>query len=102
MIASHLLDAYHAAEDGLDADELRTEAVAALRRAARRAATVGAPETAERSYLTASEHASEAEQADLRRLPRWRCRQGAMEEALGLLNRAATAYTAARRDGRPR
>ena len=37
--------------DDDDAPGLRTEAIAALRRAARRAATVGAPAAAERAYL---------------------------------------------------
>ena len=78
VIATHLLDAYHAADDDPDAAELQARAVAALRRAARRAVTVGAPEVAQRSYLTASEHASEEEQpALLRRRARWRCKPDA-------------------------
>ena len=55
VIAAHYLDAYRAAGDDPDAEELRTETMAALSRAAQRAAIVGSPETAERAFLTASE-----------------------------------------------
>src|ERR1700722_2653851 len=54
MIASHHLAAYQAAANDPDAPELRERAAAALQRAARRAATVGAPDAAQRGYLTAS------------------------------------------------
>ena len=65
-IAAHYFDAYRAAGDDPDAEPLRLEAIAALRRAGQRAATVGAPETAERSYLAAAELAAdEREQAEL-------------------------------------
>ena len=73
--------------------------MAALRRAARRAVTAGAPEVAQRAYLTASEHASEEEQPGLvEAAGEMAVQAGRLEEALGLLNRAATAYTAARRE----
>ncbi|HET9718455.1 MAG TPA: adenylate/guanylate cyclase domain-containing protein [Solirubrobacteraceae bacterium] len=52
-IATHLLDAYRAAQADPDALQIRERAVEALRRAAQRAGTVGAPETAERTYLHA-------------------------------------------------
>jgi class 3 adenylate cyclase/tetratricopeptide (TPR) repeat protein len=55
VIAAHYLDAYRAAPGDPDADELRREALQASRRAARRAATVGAPAMAERAYRTALE-----------------------------------------------
>ncbi len=43
VIATHCLDAYRAAGEDQDSAELRGRAVAALRRAAQRAATVGRP-----------------------------------------------------------
>ena len=51
MIATHLLDAYHAATDDPDAPELQARAGEALRRAARRAVTVGALEVAQRCRI---------------------------------------------------
>jgi class 3 adenylate cyclase/tetratricopeptide (TPR) repeat protein len=66
VIAAHLLDAYRAAAGDPDEDELRAGALAALRRGAQRAASVGAPETAARTYRTAAELAAgPAERADL-------------------------------------
>ena len=61
VVAAHYLQAYRCASGGDDADQLRAEAVAALRRGAQRAAAVGAPRTAERAYgkaigLAADEH----------------------------------------------
>ncbi len=47
VIASHLLDAFRASTGDPDEDELRSEALEALRRAIRRAENVGAPDTAE-------------------------------------------------------
>jgi class 3 adenylate cyclase/tetratricopeptide (TPR) repeat protein len=99
VIATHLLDAYHAAADDPDAPELQARAVAALRRAARRAVTAGAPEVAQRAYLTASEHAGEEERPGLvQAAGEMAVQAGRLEEALGLLDSAATAYTAARRE----
>ena len=96
VIATHLLDAYHAAGEDPDAPELRARAVAALRRAAQRAAMVGAPEAAQRAYLTASEHAPEDEQPGLVQAGGEMALQaGRVEQALGLLDRAAAAYAAA-------
>jgi class 3 adenylate cyclase/tetratricopeptide (TPR) repeat protein len=59
VIAAHYLAAYHAGMDDPDADDLRAAALAALRRAAQRASTVGAPEAAERAYRKAIELADE-------------------------------------------
>ena len=53
VLAAHYLQAYRSAADDSDAIQLRTEAIAALRRGAQRAAAVGAPQTAERAYRTA-------------------------------------------------
>jgi class 3 adenylate cyclase/tetratricopeptide (TPR) repeat protein len=55
VVAAHYLDAYRAAADDPDADELRAEALTASRRAARRADTVGAPALAEKAFRTALE-----------------------------------------------
>ncbi len=55
VVASHYMDAYEAGRGDPDAPELRAEALAALRRAARRAETVGAADVAERIYRSALE-----------------------------------------------
>jgi tetratricopeptide (TPR) repeat protein len=66
VLAAHYLQAYRAAADDSDATQLRTEAIAALRRGAQRAAAVGAPQTAERAYRTAIDlAATEDERIDL-------------------------------------
>ncbi len=66
VLAAHYLQAYRAAADDSDATQLRTEAIAALRRGAQRAAAVGAPQTAERAYRTAIDLAgTEDERVDL-------------------------------------
>jgi tetratricopeptide (TPR) repeat protein len=66
VIAAHLLDAYRAAGGDPDEDELRVAALDGLRRAAQRATSIGAPEAAERSLLTALELAvNDAERAEL-------------------------------------
>jgi class 3 adenylate cyclase/predicted ATPase len=97
VIASHYLDAYRAAMDDPDSDELRLLSLDALRRAAQRAATVGAPEVAERSYRTASELATDAvERAELTQSAgEMAFRAGRMHESLELLETAAAAYRAA-------
>ncbi len=97
VIASHYLDAYRVARDDPDADELRAITLDALRRAAQRAATVGAPEVAERSYLTAVELARDAtERAELTQAAgEMALRAGRIEAALELLEQAATALAEA-------
>jgi len=99
-IAAHYLDAYRAAGDDPDAEPLRVEAIAALRRAGQRAATVGAPETAERSYLAAAELAAdEREQAELTQSAGEMALQaGRNDAALELLEHAAAAHRQAGRD----
>jgi len=83
MVAAHYLDAYRAAQEDSDAQALRVKSLAALRRAAQRAATVGAPEIAERSYQTAVELAREdVERAELTRA------EGEMALQAGRLARA--------------
>ena len=64
VIAAHLYDAYRAARDDPDSDELRVRASQAYALAAERAESVGAPEAAESAYLKAAELSSdEAERA---------------------------------------
>ena len=55
VLARHYLDALAAVPDDADADALREQAVAALVRAADRAARTGAPDHASRSYLQAAD-----------------------------------------------
>jgi class 3 adenylate cyclase/tetratricopeptide (TPR) repeat protein len=100
MIAAHRLAAYHAAGGDPDAAELRERAGAALGRAARRAATVGAPDAAQRSYLTASELVQDEFERTvlIERGGEMAVRAGRNEEGVGLLDHAAAAYAAAGRD----
>ena len=66
VIGAHLYDAYKAAGDDPDAEDLRGRACGAYVLAAERAESVGAPEAAEAAYLKAAELSSdEAEQAAL-------------------------------------
>ncbi len=62
VVAAHYLQAYRCASGGEDADQLRAEALAALRRGAQRAAAVGAPRTAERAYRKAIDLAADDDQ----------------------------------------
>ena len=54
VIAAHYRDAYDAARDTPDADDLRVHAVTALARAGKRAQSIGAPATAQQTYLAAA------------------------------------------------
>ena len=100
VIASHYVDAYGAAQGDPDAEQLRTEAVAALRRAGQRAATVGAPDVAKRSYLKAAELArEEAERVELTEAAGEMAMQsGELEHAIELLDAASAAYTTGGRE----
>ena len=70
VIAAHLLGAYRAAAGDPDEAALRERAIAALRLAAQRAATVGGLDAAERALRTAIELAGdEHERAELPRRP---------------------------------
>ncbi len=94
MIASHHLEAYQAAGDDPDAEELRALTVTALGRAADRALDIGAPEVAERSLRTAAELAGDTvERAELEgRAGRMALEAGRADAALELLSAAITAY----------
>jgi class 3 adenylate cyclase/tetratricopeptide (TPR) repeat protein len=102
VIASHLLDAYRAAAGDPDADELRMQALAALRRAAQRTTSVGAPEAAERAYLMARELAgSEDERTDLTEAAgRMAVVAARYDVAIELLDTAAAAHTTAGREAK--
>ena len=100
VIAAHQLAAQRAAGEDADADELRSAAVAALRRAAERAATVGAPDSAERSYRTAMELADgDGERLELTQLAAQMAAQaGRHDAAMELFGVVVAAYTAAGRE----
>ncbi len=99
-IATHLLDAYRAAQGDADAEEIQGRAVSALRRAAQRAGSVGAPETAERTYLTARDLVTdEAERIELTELAgEMTLESGRYEVGLDLFEEAFAAHQAAGRD----
>ena len=101
VIAAHYLDAYRAALSGSRrAASFAARRMTALRRAAQRAAAVGAPESAERSYRTASELAEdELERTELTRAAGEMALQaGRLEAALELFEQVADAHTAAGRE----
>ena len=100
MIASHHLAAHEAAADDPDAPELRQRAAAALQRAARRAATVGAPDAAQRGYLAASELVEDERErtALIERAGEMMVQAGRAEDGIGLLDRAAATHAAAGRN----
>ncbi|HEY7629144.1 MAG TPA: adenylate/guanylate cyclase domain-containing protein [Thermoleophilaceae bacterium] len=100
VIAAHYLDAYEAAREDPDADELRIQALDTLRRAARRAEMVGAPEASERALRTAVELTDDDEEkirlteqaGDMALLA------ARYEESIELFNSACTTLEAAGRD----
>ena len=90
VIGAHLFDAYKAAGDDPDAEELRAQACDAYTRAAERAASVGALEAAESAYLKAAELSSdEIEQA------RFTEAAGSMARGAGWQERAVAHFEAA-------
>ncbi len=99
-ISSHYLDAYRAARGDADAPELRSETITALRRAAKRAAAVGAPDSAERAYRTAAELAEEESvRTELTGAAGEMALQaGHLEAALELLDAVIAAHLEAGRD----
>jgi tetratricopeptide (TPR) repeat protein len=99
VIAAHLHDAYRAAGNDADADELRARASAAYRAAAERAESVGAPDAAEVAYTTALELSTdEAQRAELaEKAGRMAFRGGFNERAASHLEAAIAGHTAAGR-----
>ncbi len=99
MIAAHYLEAWRAATGDPDIERLRADTIAAQRRAAQRAATVGAPDAAERAYRAAREiESDDAERAALTQAAgRMAWQSGRAEAALELFEEASAAHTAAGR-----
>ena len=99
LIATHYLEARRAATRDADVQQLRDDTIAALCRAAQRAVTVGAPEAAERAYLTARElERDEAQRAALTHAAgRMAWQSGRNEVALELFEKASAAHIAAGR-----
>ena len=99
VIAAHLRDAYKAAGDDPDAEELRARAKDAYVKAGDRAESVGAPEAAESAYVTAAELSSDDEEKA--RLTEKSAEMaaiiGADERALEQFEAAASAHVAAGR-----
>src|SRR6185312_83926 len=95
VVAAHYLQAYRCASAGADAERLRTEAVAALRRGAQRAAAVGAPQTAESAYRKAIELAADdGERIELiKAAGDMALVDGRYEDALALFEEAAAALS---------
>ncbi|HWD65692.1 MAG TPA: adenylate/guanylate cyclase domain-containing protein [Solirubrobacteraceae bacterium] len=95
-IATHLLDAFRAAQDDPDAADIRERAIAALRRAALRAGAVGAPEVAERTFLVARDLAiDESERVELAELAgETTLQSGRYESGLALFEEVLAAYEA--------
>jgi class 3 adenylate cyclase/tetratricopeptide (TPR) repeat protein len=95
VIANHYLDALRSAAGDPDEEDLRLRTLEALRRAGRRASTVGAPETAERIYRSAAELArDEREQAELTQAAGEMAAQaGRHQSALELLEQAHDQFT---------
>jgi class 3 adenylate cyclase/tetratricopeptide (TPR) repeat protein len=96
VIANHYLDALAAAAGDPDEGALRDHTLEALRRAGRRAVTVGAPDTAERIYRNAIELArDDRERADLTQAAGEMAFQaGRLQEAFELLEGARQALAA--------
>ena len=101
VVAAHYHDAYNAARDDPDAEQVRQQAVEAYERAGRRAASVGAPGAAERAYRAAMTLAT-AEQ-DVTRFTEeaaaMASRAGRHEEALALYLSAAAEHSGTGRVG---
>ncbi len=99
VIAAHLHEAYAAAGDDDDADDLRAEACRAYALAAERAESVGAPEAAEVGFLRAAELSSnEPEQTALvENAGRAAVAAGWHERAVGHFEAAIAAHVKAER-----
>ena len=100
VIAAHLLDAYRAGSGDPDSEDLRADALAALRRASQRVAASGAPDAAERILRSAIELSDrEDERAELLeeagRMATW---AGRFPRAVELLEQAVSLHTGAGRD----
>ncbi len=94
VVASHYLDAYRAAPEAEDAQEIRVEAREMLTRAGERAASLAAAREAQRYFEQAAELADDAlTSADLQeRAGRMAWRRGRGEEARGLFEQALSIF----------
>ena len=103
VIAAHLHDAYKAAGDDPDSDELRARAKDAYVQAGDRAEAVGAPGAAETAYLTAAELSSDDEERArfIEKSAEMAMRIGADDRALNGFEKAA-AFTLGSRSHRGR
>jgi tetratricopeptide (TPR) repeat protein len=99
VIAAHLLDAYRAGSADGESEDLRLQALAALRRAAVRAAAVGAPGAAARLLRTAIELTDPGDERTelLEQTARVVAITGPHEAALELYEQASAAHLAAGR-----
>jgi class 3 adenylate cyclase/tetratricopeptide (TPR) repeat protein len=99
VIAAHLHDAYNAAGDDPDSDELRARAKDAYVQAGDRAEAVGAPGAAETAYLTAAELSSEDEERArfVEKSAEMAMRIGADDRALNGFEKAAALHLQAGR-----
>ena len=99
VIAAHLYDAYKAATEDPDAEEIRTRTCRAYGVAAERAQAVGAPEAAEAAYLKAAELSSDdAERAaSIEQAGRMASNVGWNERAAGHFEAAIAAHVEAGR-----
>ena len=97
VVATHYLDAYQAAPDDPDADEIRTTARAMLVRAAERAASLAATVEAQRAYERALELTDEPDaQAELHEQAGIMARAGTRaDEAIAHYERAIELFEAA-------
>jgi class 3 adenylate cyclase/tetratricopeptide (TPR) repeat protein len=96
VVASHYLDAYQAAPDAEDADEIKSMAREMLARAGERAASLGAGREAQRYYEQAAELTDDPlERAGLDdRAGRMAWRRGRGDEARALFGKAQAIYEA--------
>ena len=99
VIAAHLHDAYKAAGDDPDSDELRARAKDAYVQAGDRAEAVGAPGAAETAYLTAVELSSDDEERArfIEKSAEMAMRIGADDRALNGFEKAAASHLLAGR-----
>jgi class 3 adenylate cyclase/tetratricopeptide (TPR) repeat protein len=97
VVASHYLDAYRAAPDADDAEEIKAKAREMLTRAGDRAASLAAAREAQRYFEHAAELADDvlARAALHDQAGRMAWRRGRAEEARGLMERAQAAFEAA-------
>jgi class 3 adenylate cyclase/tetratricopeptide (TPR) repeat protein len=100
VIAAHRLDAYHAGSGDPDSGLLRADALTALRRAAQRAGTIGAPDAAERILRSAIELLTDEDERAglLEEAGQMAQSAGRNSEAIELFERAISIHAAGGRE----